>query len=218
MPAIERERKMSKLLYIQGSPRGERSKSSQIAKAFLESYQQFHPNDAIQTFNVFNEDLPAFDGFTVQAKYSIMHGQEHSPEERQAWKRIEAIIDTFKSADKYLISLPMWNFSIPYRLKQYIDILVQPGYTFSSGKEGYEGLVKNKPVTVVYARGGAYPENSSAAALDMQKKYMELILGFIGFEKIHSIVAEPTLHGSRDDVEKILDGAFQQARSIAEYF
>jgi hypothetical protein len=81
-----------------------------------------------------------------------------------------------KSADKYVLSLPMWNFSIPYRLKQYIDILVQPGYTFSVGENGYEGLVKNKPVLVVYARGGAFPEGSGMEAFDMQKKYMELLL------------------------------------------
>ena len=25
--------------------------------------------------------------------------------------------DHFKSADKYIVSLPMWNFGIPYKLK-----------------------------------------------------------------------------------------------------
>ena len=51
----------------------------------------------------------------------------------------------------------MWNFGIPYILKHYIDLIVQPGLTFSfSPSEGYKGLVTGKPVTVVYARGGAY--------------------------------------------------------------
>lgn len=56
----------------------------------------------------------------------------------------------------------MWNFGIPYRLKQYIDILVQPGYTFSySPEQGYTGLV-NKPAAVVYARGGDYSSKEAA--------------------------------------------------------
>ena len=55
------------------------------------------------------------------------------------------MIERFKGADKYLFSLPMWNFGIPYKLKHYIDVLVQPTYTFSfSPKEGYKGLVTRK--------------------------------------------------------------------------
>ena len=209
---------MQKLLYIQASPRKERSKSTQVASTFLESYQQSHVEDTVETFNIFEEDLPTFDGLKVQAKYTILHGKEHTPEERQAWDAIEKIITHFKSADKYILSLPMWNFSIPYRLKQYIDILVQPGYTFSVGENGYEGLVKNKPVLVVYARGGAFPKGSEMEAFDMQKKYIELFLGFIGFENIQSIVVGPTLQGEPSDIQTMLDASIQKARSLASNF
>ena len=209
---------MQKLLYIQSSPRKKRSKSTQVASAFLESYQKSHADDTVETLNIFEEDLPSFDGLKVQAKYTILHGKEHSPEERQAWDAIEKIITHFKSADKYVLSLPMWNFSIPYRLKQYIDILVQPGYTFSVGENGYEGLVKNKPVLVVYARGGAFPQGSGMEAFDMQKKYMELFLGFIGFENIQSIVVGPTLQGEPSDIQTMLDVSIQKARSLASNF
>jgi FMN-dependent NADH-azoreductase len=209
---------MQQLLYIQASPRKERSKSTQVGSAFLESYQQSHVEDTVETFNIFEEDLPTFDGLKVQAKYTILHGKEHSPEERQAWDAIEKIITHFKSADKYVFSLPMWNFSIPYRLKQYIDILVQPGYTFTFGENGYEGLVKDKPARVVYARGGSFPEGSEREAFDMQKKYMELFLGFIGFENIQSIVVGPTLQGEPSDLQTMLDASIQKARSLASNF
>jgi FMN-dependent NADH-azoreductase len=168
--------------------------------------------------NIFEEDLPTFDGLKVQAKYTILHGKEHTPEERQAWDAIEKIITHFKRADKYVLSLPMWNFSIPYRLKQYIDILVQPGYTFTFGENGYEGLVKDKPVLVVYARGGSFPEGSERGAFDMQKKYIELFLGFIGFENIQSIVVGPTLQGEPSDIQTMLDVSIQKARSLASNF
>ena len=209
---------MQKLLYIQSSPRKERSKSTQVASAFLESYQKSHADDTVETLNIFEEDLPSFDGLKVQAKYTILHGKEHTPQERQAWDAIEKIITHFKSADKYVLSLPMWNFSIPYRLKQYIDILVQPGYTFTFGENGYEGLVKDKPVLVVYSRGGSFPEGSEREAFDMQKKYMELFLGFIGFENIQSIVVGPTLQGEPSDIQTMLDASIQKARSLASNF
>ena len=183
---------MSRLLYIQASPRGKESFSIRAADAFVNAYKKKNPNDEIVILNVFEESLPSFDGFTIEAKYAIMHGKEHSQQQKQAWEKVEQIIEQFKSADKYVFAVPMWNFSIPYRLKHYIDLLVQPGYTFGYSQEkGYEGLVGTKPVLVVYSRGGKYEPASEAQAFDLQKKYIELILGFVGFNQIESIIVEP---------------------------
>jgi len=210
---------MSTLLYIQASPRGQRSKSITVADAFVETYKQKHPDDKIVTLNIFKEKLPAFDGLAVQAKYTILHGQKHSKEELQAWKKVEKIIEQFKSADKYVLAVPMWNFGIPYRLKQYIDILVQPGYTFSYSPEtGYKGLVAGKPLLAVYARGGEYPPGSPGEALDLQTKYLQLILGFIGFTNVRSVIIEPTLQGSAEAIEAKVQQAAIVAKKIAENF
>jgi FMN-dependent NADH-azoreductase len=210
---------MSTLLYIQASPRGKRSKSITVADAFVETYKQKHPDDKIVTLDIFKENLPAFDGLTVQAKYTILHGQKHSKEELQAWKKVEKIIEQFKSADKYVLAVPMWNFGIPYRLKQYIDVLVQPGYTFSYSPEtGYKGLVTGKPIVTVYARGGEYPAGSPGEAFDLQTKYLQLILGFIGFTNIRSVIVEPTLQGSAEAIEAKVHKAVDAARKNAEDF
>lgn len=209
---------MAKILYIQASPRKERSKSNQVAAAFLEHYQQIHPKDTIQKINVFEEQLPSFDGLTVQAKYTIMHGQSHSAEERKVWDAVEKVIAQFTNADKYVFSLPMWNFSIPYRLKQYIDILVQPGYTFTVGRNGYEGLIKDKSAALIYARGGAYPAGSQAEVFDLQKKYMELILGFMGIVDTRSVIIESTLSGTPAEIEQRVQTAIDNARRLAKDF
>jgi FMN-dependent NADH-azoreductase len=185
---------MGKLLYLKASPRGDRSYSSAVAEAFVTAYKEQHPDDEIVTLDLFKAELPSFDGLTVEAKYVILHGKKHSPEHREAWKSVEHIIEEFKSADKYVLSTPMWNFGIPYRLKHYLDILVQPGYTFSySPEEGYKGLVLGKPIVVFYARGGEYPPGTPFEAYDLQTKYMEVILRFIGFTDIRPFIVEPTL-------------------------
>jgi len=210
---------MSKLLYIQASPRGKRSHSIAVADAFIEAYKLQHPDDKIAVLNVFKARIPDFDGLAVQAKYTIMHGQAHSKSELKVWKNVEKVIDQFKAADKYLLAVPMWNFGIPYRLKQYIDILVQPGYTFTYNKDvGYQGLVKGKPAMVVYARGGAYPPATPAEAYDLQKKYIELILGFIGFENIQSVVIEPTLEKGPDVAATKCQEAIEKIKGIAANF
>jgi len=209
---------MSKLLYIQASPRIERSYSIAVAEAFVSAYKQANPKDEVITMNLFKKDLPSFDGLTVQAKYTILHGLKHTPEELAAWKKVEEIIAEFKSADKYVMAVPMWNFGIPYRLKQYVDILVQPTYTFSfSPKEGYKGLVLGKPVFVSYSRGGAYEQGSAAEAFDLQTKYLQLILGFIGFTDIRTLIVEPTLAGP-DVAKQKRDEAIAKAKEMARAF
>jgi len=210
---------MSKLLYIQASPRVGRSHSIAVADAFVESYKESHPDDEIIRLNVFEADLPKFDGLAVQAKYSILHGQKHTHEELGAWKAVEAVIGQFKSVDKYVIALPMWNFGIPYRLKQYIDILVQPGYTFSfTPEEGYKGLVTGKPIFIAYARGGEYPAGTDAEAFDYQKRYLELILGFIGFTDFRRVVVEPTLQGGPEVAKAKRNAAIEEAREMGKTF
>jgi len=206
---------MARLLYIQASPRGKRSYCLAAADAFVESYKQSHPKDKVVVVNVFTENLPVFDGPALESKYAILHGQDKTPEQVKAWKAVEAVIEGFKSADKYVIASPMWNFGIPYRLKQYVDILVQPSYTFSySPTEGYKGLVTGKPCVLVLARGGAYPSGSN---LDMQKSYLELVLGFLGFKGIQSIVVEPTM-ADKDKAEAMKSTAIEQAKRLAAAF
>jgi len=210
---------MSKLLYIQASPRGQRSHCITVADAFIEAYKQKHPDDKIVTLNVFDASIPSFDGLAVQAKYTILHGRSHSEEELEVWKNVEKVIEQFTSADKYMLAVPMWNFSIPYRLKQYIDLLVQPGYTFSfSEDKGYEGLVVGKPLLAVHARDGEYLADSNAEAFDLQKKYVELIFGFMGFEDMRSLVVEPTLQGGPDVAKSRQQKAIDQAREMAVDF
>lgn len=210
------ESKMSKLLYLKSSPDDDRSYSTAVADSLVEEYRKLHPEDEVCVKNLFSEDLPPFDGFALKAKYRILHGEDSTNEEKEAWERIENIISEFNSADKYVLAVPMWNFGIPYRLKQYLDIIVQPGYTFSfSPEEGYSGLVKDKPLTAVYARGGAYSEGTGMDAYDFQKKYVDHILGFIGFTNVRSIIVEPTLAGGPEAAAEAKENSIKEAVAVA---
>ncbi len=209
---------MARLLYIQASPRTERSHSRAVADAFVEAYAEAHPGDDVDRLDLFQADLVPFDGLTVQAKYTILHGQAHSDEEAAAWKAVEETIAQFTAADKYVLAVPMWNFGIPYRLKQYIDILVQPGYTFAVTEQGYEGLLGGRPVFVAYARGGAYAPGTGYESADMQKPYLELILGFMGLTDVKSVIVEPTLQEGPDVGRQKREAAIEEARGLAAGF
>lgn len=110
---------------------------------------------------------------------------------KDAWKDIEHHIQRFLSADGYLLSVPMWNFSIPYALKHYIDVIVQPQYLFRYTDKGVEGLVKNKKMVVVTSCGGDYNLNSPFRSYGYQKSYLRVIFGFVGITDMIFINAQP---------------------------
>ncbi len=207
---------MARLIYVEASPRKERSASRMVALAFAEAYRAGHPEDDVETLDLWSLDLPEFDGATIDAKYRIMHGEEHTPAEAAAWRRVVEVFEQFAAGDKYLFSLPMWNFGIPYKLKQFIDVITQPGLAFSVGPDGYEGLLRDRPAVVVYARGGRYSDPEQKA-LDHQRSYMELFLGFIGFTDVRPVLIEPTL-GPPDVVERAKASARERAIEIAGDF
>jgi len=209
------DRNMSRILYVKSSPRGDRSYSNKVASAFLESYLQSHPKDRVKTIDLFNARLPSFDGYVLDAKYAILHGQSHTSEQKKAWAQVEKIIKQFERADKYVFSMPMWNFGIPYRLKHYIDVITQPGYTFSfTPQDGYKGLVTGKPAVTIYSRGGEYAPGTPGEASDFQKRYFEHVLGFMGFTDVRSIVVECTLYGP-EAAEASKRDAIEKARKMA---
>jgi len=205
---------MPKLLYLEASPRKERSHSIDVANEFMESYRESHPTDEIDVANIWDLELPVVNGELLNARYAITHGQEITAEQETAWKQVVEIFERFNSATKYLFSLPMWNFGIPYRLKHFIDVVTQPGLAFNfSPESGYQGLITGRPAAVVYARGEEYGIESGVEDMDFQKPYFEVWLKFIGFTDIRPVVVEPTMKGqemvdlvkafNRDHIRKI---------------
>ncbi len=199
---------MSQLLHIQASPRAQRSRSIPIAEAFINAYSDTHPQVKVKTLDVWNLDLPEFNGDMLDAKYAVMSGQSPTQEQTAQWQKVQAIFNEFNQADTLLLSVPMWNFGIPYRLKHYIDVITQPGLAWQyTPEDGYQGLVCNKSAVVVYASGDSYADGTGFEALDLQKPYIELWLNFIGVSKIHTVKVESTLFADQDSDQSVIEQA-----------
>ncbi len=208
---------MTTLLYIESSPRKERSHSIKVANAFLDAYRSANPDDTVDTLDLWSTELPAFDGDMLNAKYAVMHGAEPSSAEQTAWDEVGQICKRFTDADKYLFSVPMWNFGIPYVLKHYIDVITQPGYSWSFDPDsGYSGLVSG-PVAAIYSSGGAYHEGSGAEAFDQQKPYFEGWLGFVGLSDVSRVTVAPTLEAP-DNVAVSVNTAIEEAKKLGATF
>jgi len=206
---------MAKLLHIEASPRKQRSHSITVAEEFLSAYKVKNPSTEIETLDIWRMDLPQFDGAALEAKYAVIGGDNPSNEQEKAWGEIQKLFAQFNNADIYLISVPMWNFGIPYRLKQYIDVITQPGMAWSySPEESYKGLLQNKRAVVVYSSGDSYAQGTGFEAYDLQKPYLNLWLNFIGITDITTLNVEATLFPDRNTENQ----AKQQASKLGFEF
>ena len=201
-----------KINYIECSPRGERSHSTKIAQAYIEQAKKNIPDLELNHINPWSLNLPEFDGDMLNAKYSVIRGTDPSADEVSAWSNVKSIFDEFNNADHYLFSVPMWNFNIPYKLKHYIDIITQPGMSWSyTPEDGYKGLMTDKTATIIYATGDGYGEGTGFESFDMQKPYVNLWLTFLGFKKIERVVVDRTLFDAETAEKNALDVALKLA-------
>ena len=201
-----------KINYIECSPRGERSHSTKIAQAYIEQAKKNIPDLELNHINPWSMNLPEFDGDMLNAKYSVISGTDPSADEVSAWSNVKNIFDEFNNADHYLFSVPMWNFNIPYKLKHYIDIITQPGMSWSyTPEDGYKGLMTDKTATIIYATGDGYGEGTGFESFDMQKPYVNLWLTFLGFKKIERVVIDRTLFDAETAEKNALDVALKLA-------
>ena len=186
---------MTRLLFIKASPRGTASRSVAVAESYLEALRARTPDLEVDTIELWEEDLPPFDGNRANAKLNVITGQAQSGSQQTAWDQITAIAQRFIAADHYLLAVPMWNGGIPYRLKQYIDIIHQPGLLFGlDPATGYFGLLKDKRATLVLTSGAYSVEAPSPAfGVDHHATYLRSWLNQAGVTEIEEIRYQPTL-------------------------
>src|SRR5690349_5024145 len=211
---------MARLLYVEASPRKDRSASIEVSRAFLEAYRLSNPEHEIETLDIWALDLPSFNGEALAAKYAGLNGVPLTTEQQAVWDDIRSLASPFLTADKLLLAVPLWNFGIPYRLKQLIDLISQKDILFSFDGTGFRGLLKARKAAVVYARGLDYLSAASstpATTYDFQRPYMEMWLRFIGITTISEIIVEKTLFGAEIDVESRAK-AKQRAVALAGKF
>ncbi|RJL32831.1 FMN-dependent NADH-azoreductase [Bailinhaonella thermotolerans] len=207
---------MSGLLYISASPRGAESISGGIAETFIEEYRATHPGREVERFDLWDGTLPEFGPAAAAAKMTVFGGGTPEGEQAEAWDAALRTFERFDSFDRYLFGVPMWNAGVPYKLKQFIDVVSQPAKIFEVHPEtGYRSLLTGKRAAVIYTSAvwgaGLGPEFGS----DFQSTFFNDWLRWTGIQDIQEIRHHPTLTGSYDLERKRAD---ERAREIARTF
>ena len=176
---------MKTLLHVKGSPRGPLSISGQIAQHYLQAYREKHSDARIDEIDLWQEKLPEFDGDAAAAKVSFFGEPAMNAHQRTVYDELVSVFQRFDAADDYLFSVPMWNFGVAYRLKQYIDILSMPGTLFGwDPAVGYIGLLKGKRATAIYTAAIYSPGVPPAYGTDHTSTHFEEWLRFAGITDV----------------------------------
>jgi len=208
---------MTTLLHISASPRGAKSESLAIAETFLSSYRETHPDNRIQTWDLWDGSLPEFGPAAAHAKMAVFAGADPMGEEAAAWRAAGQAFERFAAADEYLFSVPMWNAGIPYILKQFIDVISQPGMVFGfDGELGYTGLVTGRKAAVVYTSAVYGVGRPPSFGSDFQAPYLRDWLNWAGIEDITEVAFRPNL--ATADAETGRQAAHAAARDAGKVF
>ena len=206
-----------KLLHIIAAPRGEKSRTLKVSNEFLNSLKAKNPNLLIDELDLFKEKLPEVLGDVADAKYTLLSGGTLNEESKTSWDKVSKYSSEFLLYDVYLISNPMWNFTIPYKLKHYIDIIMPAGKLFRFTENGVEGLALNKKMYCITSRGNNYVEGSQMHQFDFQEPYLRSIFGMAGIYDITFINAQP-MDFTPELTQISLDKSVEEAKSLVQNY
>jgi FMN-dependent NADH-azoreductase len=208
---------MTTLLHLAASPRGPASESLAIAHTFLATFRAEHPEATVDEWNLWDGSLPDFGPDGAGAKMRVFAGDAPVGPQETAWHRARLAFERFAAADLFLFSVPMWNAGVPYILKQFIDVVSQPGMVFDFDPHaGYSGLLKARHAAVIYTSAVYGPGRPASFGSDFQAPYLEDWLRWTGVQDISTIAFRPNL--ATDDAELGRRQAHENARAIGAEF
>jgi len=121
-----------------------------------------------------------------------------------------AAADQFLAADVIVIGAPMYNLSVPSRLKAWLDSISIPRKTFRYTEKGPEGLAGGRKIVVAYASGGFHrgPEE------DFVDPYLRSFFRLLGIKDIDVVRAEG-VNISEEHRARAMQAASAEIASVA---
>ncbi|EIA3185442.1 TPA: FMN-dependent NADH-azoreductase [Vibrio parahaemolyticus] len=194
---------MSRVLALKSSILGDYSQSNKLVEDFIKNVDQ----DKLTVRDLAANPLPVLD-FAVA---TALRATEDLPQEQQAVVDLsDTLIEEVKAADTLVIAAPMYNFTIPTQLKNWIDLIARAGVTFKYTENGVQGLIEGKKAIVVTTRGGIHKDSPT----DNVTPYLRTVLGFVGITDVEFVYAE-ALNMGDDAASKGISEAQSQLSTMA---
>jgi len=167
----------------------------------------------INTFDVFKEDMPYFGQDFFNAMGKSAQAVPLTDIEQRILTASNKAMDAFMDADVVVFAFPLWNKTIPAPLQTFIDYIYRAGVTFKYTEAGAVGLVPEKKVIILNARGGLYSTPEMAPS-EMSVNYVRMIMNFFGITNFEEVIIEG--HNQFPDrADQIIADGMKEVESVA---
>lgn len=173
---------MKTILVVNSSLNGEAGNSSKLVANYIAKLD--NQQVKLDVLNLNEVQLPHL---TQKEMAAWMTAPEARTSEQAELAGIsDALLSRLIEADEVVIGLPMYNLGVPSTFKAWIDRLARAGKSFKYTETGPVGLIADKPVTVLAARGGIY----AGTEYDSQTPYIRHVFGLMGIRSVNFVYAE----------------------------
>lgn len=183
---------MTRTLLVTSSPRGAESLSTRFATEIAEGIRA-RSGGPLTVRDLAANPPPHITPAYIQGRATSP--AERTPEQVEAVKVAQALVDELKAADVIVLGSGMINFGLSSQLKAWFDHVTWPSVTFGYGDNGPKGLLTGKKVYLVTAAGGVFSQGPWAP-FDFQTNYLLHLLGFIGLSDVDVVRVEGTVFGA----------------------
>ncbi|HEY0924626.1 FMN-dependent NADH-azoreductase [Rheinheimera pacifica] len=173
---------MKHILLINSSINGDKGHSAQLAQQFIAQLPKGSFN--LDTLDLNATPVPHLEMAEMAAW--MTPAEQRSSEQQRLAAISDDIVARIKAADVIVLGVPMYNFGIPSQLKALFDRVARAGITFKYTEQGPVGLLDDKPVIILAARGGIY----QGTGLDSQTPFLQTFFNFVGLKDLHFVYAE----------------------------
>jgi FMN-dependent NADH-azoreductase len=209
------------VLHVCANPKPtEESVSKQLAAAFFAKLIELKPEVELVNVDLYEEKPPFYSYEMFKRAWYPVFDESYEPSkvEEMAINYATKQAENFNNADVLVLTMPMWNFTVPAIMKAWIDQVLSPGLTFSISKEdGIKPLHKIKSIVLLVSSGGIYKEDDDRDALSRQ---VRAAFGFVGIEDLEIVWAEgqnPLFFDNNEENKAIaVEAASEIAEDIAE--
>ena len=169
----------------------------------------------IEELNLYDPSLhiPVMDKFMFNYE-----GVQLTDKEKTDKKRQKELLIQWKNSEAVFIYMPLHNFNVVSKFKDYIDNIVIVNETFKCEEESLIGLDdSDKQITFVITSGGEFDKHIQYVNLDFAVQYVRGIFSVIGIDKIKVLRVEG-LDLVFNNKEKIVEKAIIDLKEWIEDF
>ncbi|CZE46389.1 NAD(P)H-dependent oxidoreductase [Campylobacter geochelonis] len=185
--------------------------SHMLEAKFKEKFELKFDKKLLTQLNLYGEAIPCLD--------KEMLDLFENPKENALSKRMDAIMEQFLSHKRVVIVMPLHNFNVTSRFKDYMDNILIAHKTFTYKSGGSVGLMNDdRKVLLLLSSGSLYTDSSRYEALDFASSYIKaMFCEMMGFNEFSLVRAEGTSL-SRFSKEEILDKSYANLDAVFDKF